>query len=88
MLLQKSDNACVLHMKEYNNGKKLLITHKVPTDGCLQSYYFDGYSAILQCFSESRARSRNSTTVPTLQDLSSFMFVFAIELILKFFDWQ
>ena len=47
---------------------------KVPTDDSLADLLI-GDSALLLYFSESRTKSRNSTTVPIFQNLSLFMCV-------------
>ena len=84
LLLQKRYSACIRHTKNVKIQKKFCLISKLPTDDSFADLLL-GDSALLLCCSEFRTRSLNSTTVPTWQDLSSFMFVFPIVYALKFY---
>ena len=56
----------------------------VPTDDCFVDLLL-GDSALLLYCSESGTSRQNFTAVPTLKDLSSFMLVFTIVYVFKFF---
>ena len=87
-LLKNSDNAYILQLKYIKIEKHywLRLNSKVPTDDCFAGLLIGDF-ALLLCCSESRTRSRNSTIVPNLEDLSSVIFMFTILYALKFFDW-
>ena len=63
----------------------LCLSSKVLTDDCYADLLL-GDSALLLCCIESMIWSQNPTAVPTLQDLSLFMFLFPIAYVLSF-DW-
>ena len=58
-LLKKSGNVSILHLKKYENTKKLLTVFNACSTALLLGDY-----ALLLCCRESRTRSQNSTTVP------------------------
>ena len=80
-LLQNSENACILLKENIKIQKNywLCLSSKVPTDDCFAGLLL-GDSALLLWVERTkrRTRSRNSTAVPTLQGLSSFMCVFLL----------